>query len=932
MAQFNDSWRGGGAGLGAYTLQAATASQVPLIIKLAASQTAVGFKVVNSADSTLFSVDKDGNLSVAGSISAVINETVTGDLTLTGNLVVNGNSTLGNAAGDTVSILGTATFTPVATFTGGLSTADFVSFTGSDAVGAANTQIGRNANNHLQYNVPLTQQHIFSVEGTAAMTLSSTTMAVNTALVVGGNLTVNNGLDIGGVVSFDDGSAAAPSITFASDQDTGFYRSASNSISVASAGAADFTFSANTFAALSGSVITTNTLDATTPGTLTIGGGAGTQAITINQEDQTTTLNGYVAQVVTSLTGGQTAFDGTYTTTNTTNGTIIGHSITLAAGFTSSGLTQAMTFDNIVAGTSATYSTDGTYGSRPGGNRGMGGYTRATTIGVNTGLLGLARGGIQNWGGWLGSTDPEANKSNIGAIGLGFNDAAGGEGIGVYALYDNPAAVPTIPADIETALYANNAANAVPIAIFADNGTAVFTIADGGVVTATGGGSLTGTWTDLGSVSTIDINGGTADGIIIGGTTRAAGSFTTVGVDSAITGIVTSSLTVSIPTRLTDAATNDFTISGQNALVQIAASTNPDGGSLILQAGNGNTSDTTAGNGGDIELMPGKRGQFGDGGVFFYDNKADQNGYGKIVTDGGGLSDFFIDKMDAAEGISLGYASSGTYYRSLRALTVSTSVDYVQISGAAAAGSVLIEAAGTDAAIQLNIKSKGTDGIFFGNSTDIGILSHTGFAFDKAATATFSQDTETTDVATSDMTFNVQDAYASATGANRDAPDFVFNMGTAAAGGGPSSFLVNSSSGNPMFGISDGSGTISQMGQYNTAYKFTTDAQTTGAGTDTISLFSQGTSNDSAITVKGSVNAIMSDGSKVAMYTINAGYKNDGGVLSEVYDTTSTDFEDSAGNSAVIAASGTDIVITVTGTAAENYTWAVNLDITEVAL
>lgn len=45
---------------------------------------------------------------------------------------------------------------------------------------------------------------------------------------------------------------------------------------------------------------------------------------------------------------------------------------------------------------------------------------------------------------------------------------------------------------------------------------------------ATGGGSLTGTWTDLGIVTTVDINGGTLDGVTIGGAAAAAGTFTTL--------------------------------------------------------------------------------------------------------------------------------------------------------------------------------------------------------------------------------------------------------------------------------------------------------------------------------------------------------------------------------------------------------------------
>lgn len=54
-------------------------------------------------------------------------------------------------------------------------------------------------------------------------------------------------------------------------------------------------------------------------------------------------------------------------------------------------------------------------------------------------------------------------------------------------------------------------------------------------ITTTGGGSLTGTWSNLGSVTTIDINGGTLDGTVIGGATPAAASVTTLGMANLIT-------------------------------------------------------------------------------------------------------------------------------------------------------------------------------------------------------------------------------------------------------------------------------------------------------------------------------------------------------------------------------------------------------------
>jgi hypothetical protein len=65
---------------------------------------------------------------------------------------------------------------------------------------------------------------------------------------------------------------------------------------------------------------------------------------------------------------------------------------------------------------------------------------------------------------------------------------------------------------------------------------------------ATGGGSLTGTWSDLGTVTTVDINGGTIDGTIIGGSTAAAISGTT--------GTFSGGLTVDTNTLFVDASAN----------------------------------------------------------------------------------------------------------------------------------------------------------------------------------------------------------------------------------------------------------------------------------------------------------------------------------------------------------------------------------------
>lgn len=60
-----------------------------------------------------------------------------------------------------------------------------------------------------------------------------------------------------------------------------------------------------------------------------------------------------------------------------------------------------------------------------------------------------------------------------------------------------------------------------------------------------------GTVSNLGSVTTADINGGTVDNVVIGGATAAAGSFTTVNASGTITGNVTGDLTGNVTGNVT---------------------------------------------------------------------------------------------------------------------------------------------------------------------------------------------------------------------------------------------------------------------------------------------------------------------------------------------------------------------------------------------
>ena len=100
---------------------------------------------------------------------------------------------------------------------------------------------------------------------------------------------------------------------------------------------------------------------------------------------------------------------------------------------------------------------------------------------------------------------------------------------------------------------------------------------------ATGGGALTGTWTNLGTVTTIDINGGTIDGTAIGGATPAAGAFTTISATGDI------SQTKATPTFtqtdtgsgsvnfIQSGATLLFSVDGANAVALSAVQFNVDG-------------------------------------------------------------------------------------------------------------------------------------------------------------------------------------------------------------------------------------------------------------------------------------------------------------------------------------------------------------------
>jgi len=147
----------------------------------------------------------------------------------------------------------------------------------------------------------------------------------------------------------------------------------------------------------------------------------------------------------------------------------------LGAGYTGSGFTTAMAFDNPVAGTNTDYTLDtALYGYRPSGNRGVGGYARGNTDGHNVGMLALAGGGAYNYGAWGGATVNKANASNIGGFFVADNASAGSYRIGLYAAIYNASSAPVTSA--KTAFLADNYDSASNIIIGRHNNTQVFLV------------------------------------------------------------------------------------------------------------------------------------------------------------------------------------------------------------------------------------------------------------------------------------------------------------------------------------------------------------------------------------------------------------------------------------------------------------------------
>lgn len=142
-------------------------------------------------------------------------------------------------------------------------------------------------------------------------------------------------------------------------------------------------------------------------------------------------------------------------------------STTLNAGFTgnSASVVYGGYYDNVVAGTGSSYNVSGGYAFRPNGNVGFLGIARATTVGNNVGIEGLASNGIHNVGAWGAATQAKNSGKNIGVAGFGRNTGTTPVFIaGFFGIYDSGYTQITMPWGESAALVADiGASSTTPI-------------------------------------------------------------------------------------------------------------------------------------------------------------------------------------------------------------------------------------------------------------------------------------------------------------------------------------------------------------------------------------------------------------------------------------------------------------------------------------
>jgi hypothetical protein len=188
---------------------------------------------------------------------------------------------------------------------------------------------------------------------------------------------------------------------------------------------------------------------------------------------------------------------------DTANGTATtssrnGLNLNMLAGYTGSSFTNGLSVDNQIAGTDATYTGDTSTGFnyRVGGNRALTFFSRATTTGVDVGLMGGSGKANTNYAGWLTTTTSKTSAINVALLAVS-QQANGGAGYseiaGAFVLGSANSAPPVASLGGVVLLVDNWLRTTAKILQARQASADVFVLAANGVLTATPTAVSTGT-------------------------------------------------------------------------------------------------------------------------------------------------------------------------------------------------------------------------------------------------------------------------------------------------------------------------------------------------------------------------------------------------------------------------------------------------------
>ena len=178
--------------------------------------------------------------------------------------------------------------------------------------------------------------------------------------------------------------------------------------------------------------------------------------------------------------------------TGSNSGNVYGFVSNLLPGYIGTSATQAGRFINTSTGT-GTNIYSGTV------NSGIGANASGITSGANIAVGGTATNGSTNIGNRaIGTGGSTANSINIGIAGFANTGSSTGTNYQIGGYFGLHSATPTFSSS--AALMCDNGSQTSPIFVARDNGSAVFTIVDGGNVNITGSLNVTGDITADGNV------------------------------------------------------------------------------------------------------------------------------------------------------------------------------------------------------------------------------------------------------------------------------------------------------------------------------------------------------------------------------------------------------------------------------------------------